>query len=53
MTREMIFNVWAPREGRWSPWVKPVLFSFMIDSSLGCIAGGITAGVGIELAAAG
>ena len=27
MTREMIFNVWAPPASRWSSWVKPVLFS--------------------------
>jgi hypothetical protein len=27
VTRDFIFNVWAPREGRWSPWVKPVLFA--------------------------
>jgi hypothetical protein len=33
MTREMIFDIWAPRESRWSPWVKPVLFSFMSEMS--------------------
>lgn len=31
MTRENIFDIWAPRESRWSPWVKPVLFSFMSE----------------------
>ena len=31
MTREMIFDVWAPHGSRWSPWVKPVLFSFVGD----------------------
>ena len=29
MTNEEIFNVWAPDGGRWSPWVKPVLFACM------------------------
>jgi len=29
MTTEEIFEVWAPAEGRWSPWVKPVLFASM------------------------
>lgn len=29
MTKDQIFETWAPRDGRWSPWVKPVLFSFM------------------------
>src|SRR5262245_28176313 len=26
-TKEDIFEVWAPARGRWSPWVKPVLFA--------------------------
>lgn len=35
MTREMIFDVWAPARSRWSPWVKPILFSFMSEISVG------------------
>lgn len=27
MTRDEIFNAWAPPDSRWSPWVKPVLFA--------------------------
>jgi hypothetical protein len=27
MTKEEIFETWAPPGGRWSPWVKPVLFA--------------------------
>jgi hypothetical protein len=27
MTGEEMFEVWTPREGQWSPWVKPVLFA--------------------------
>jgi hypothetical protein len=26
--RDEIYNIWAPLGGLWSPWVKPVLFSF-------------------------
>jgi hypothetical protein len=33
VTEDEIFETWAPRGGRWSPWVKPVLFSF-VDSVL-------------------
>ncbi len=29
MTREEIFNVWAPPDCDWSAWVKPVLFSYV------------------------
>ncbi len=29
MTNEEIFDNWAPPGGRWSPWVKPVLFACM------------------------
>ena len=29
MTPEYVYNVWAPPGGPWSPWVKPVLFSFV------------------------
>ncbi len=28
MNVDDLFEVWAPRESLWSPWVKPVLFSF-------------------------
>lgn len=27
MTREYVYNVWAPPGGPWSPWAKPVLFA--------------------------
>src|SRR5437016_3971940 len=27
MTKEELFEIWAPPNGRWSPWVKPVLFA--------------------------
>jgi len=27
MTKEEIFDIWAPPSGIWSPWAKPVLFS--------------------------
>ena len=29
MTREHLFDVWAPPSGAWSAWVKPVLFAHM------------------------
>jgi hypothetical protein len=29
MSREYIYNVWAPTDGLWSRWVKPVLFACM------------------------
>src|SRR5436190_12406879 len=35
MTREMIFDIWAPAGSRWSPWVQPILFSFMSEVSVG------------------
>src|SRR5215213_6406954 len=38
MTREMIFDIWAPAGSRWSPWVKPILFSFMSEISAGASA---------------
>ena len=28
MNRDEMFDIWCPRSARWSPWVKPVLFSF-------------------------
>src|SRR5579885_1492046 len=27
MTREKLFDVWAPAASSWSPWAKPVLFA--------------------------
>lgn len=29
MTREEIFDLWAPRHSTWTPWAKPVLFAHM------------------------
>jgi len=29
MNQESIFEIWAPTESLWSPWVKPVLFASM------------------------
>lgn len=29
MTKEELFEIWAPPNGLWSPWVKPVLFAFL------------------------
>jgi len=29
MNKEQIYSIWAPREGLWSRWVKPVLFAVM------------------------
>jgi hypothetical protein len=29
MTKEEIFEIWAPPKANWSPWAKPVLFSQM------------------------
>ena len=34
MTKEEIFETWAPPDGRWSPWVKPVLFACLGDEPL-------------------
>src|SRR4051812_25589194 len=34
MNKEQIYDVWAPAGGRWSPWVKPVLFACMSDPPL-------------------
>jgi hypothetical protein len=33
-TKEFIYQVWAPDGGRWSPWVKPVLFAAMDETPL-------------------
>jgi hypothetical protein len=35
VTEDQIYETWAPRDGRWSPWVKPVLFSFIGRVSTG------------------
>ena len=32
MTKEELFEIWAPPGGRWSPWVKPVLFACAPDA---------------------
>ena len=32
MTNEEIYNAWAPPEGRWSRWAKPVLFAHLAGS---------------------
>jgi hypothetical protein len=29
LTKDEIYAVWAPQDSVWSPWVKPVLFSFV------------------------
>jgi hypothetical protein len=30
MTKEEIYSLWAPDHSIWSPWVKPVLFAYMV-----------------------
>lgn len=35
MTEDEIFETWAPRGGRWSLWVKPVLFAYINSVSAG------------------
>src|SRR4051812_48280742 len=35
MSPDEIFLVWCPPTGRWPPWVKPVLFSFVSSPSGG------------------
>ncbi|MDB6111534.1 MAG: hypothetical protein JWR69_3284, partial [Pedosphaera sp.] len=32
MNKEDIYKVWAPADGVWSPWVKPVLFACMPET---------------------
>jgi hypothetical protein len=27
--RDTIFEAWAPRQGRWTPWAKPILFAYV------------------------
>jgi hypothetical protein len=34
MTREELFNIWAPQGGTWSLWTRPILFAQMPDSAL-------------------
>jgi hypothetical protein len=29
MSKEAIYDIWAPERVKWSPWVKPVLFSWL------------------------
>lgn len=31
MNKEMIYRLWAPEGGRWSAWVKPVLFAHLVE----------------------
>jgi hypothetical protein len=31
MNKEEVYSVWAPDGCEWSPWVKPVLFAFLLD----------------------
>lgn len=33
MTKEELFEIWAPPDGQWSPWVKPVLFACAHEES--------------------
>jgi hypothetical protein len=33
MTREEIYDAWAPAESEWSQWVKPVLFAHLPDTA--------------------
>ena len=34
MTKEGLFDIWAPRPSAWSAWVKPVLFAHMTPRTL-------------------
>jgi hypothetical protein len=34
MTPEEVFDVWAPRDARWSPWAKPVLFAHLASQRI-------------------
>ncbi|MDI3283905.1 hypothetical protein [Polyangium sp. 15x6] len=31
MTREEVHRLWAPDDATWSPWVKPVLFAYLVE----------------------
>ena len=33
-TREAVFDLWAPEQGIWSPWVKPVAFTALTPAHL-------------------
>jgi hypothetical protein len=33
LSREQVFELWAPAASPWSPWVKPVLFAYLPDLS--------------------
>ena len=34
MTREQVFQAWAPDGARWSPWAKPVVFAHLADDAM-------------------
>jgi hypothetical protein len=34
VNRDQIFDIWCPPSARWSPWVKPVSFSFISDTAV-------------------
>lgn len=40
MNRDEIFQIWAPDESPWSPWVKPVLFAHLQSSECPVADGG-------------
>ncbi len=42
MNKEQIFSVWAPDDGRWSRWAKPVLFAHMESASGEIFTAGVT-----------
>src|SRR5690348_3529687 len=31
MNKNLLFSIWAPDDSPWSPWSKPVLFSYFDD----------------------
>jgi hypothetical protein len=38
LTKEEIFNIWAPRDAIWSDWAKPVLFAHLTQSVVAGVA---------------
>jgi hypothetical protein len=34
MTKDQIYRIWRPDDSPWSRWVKPVLFSYMVEEEL-------------------
>ena len=34
MTKDQIYRIWRPDDSPWSRWVKPVLFSYMVEQEL-------------------